>query len=43
MLISGKSPRMAWIKRFAQRPERLPFQPDTEIKMLAELPALLKD
>jgi len=33
--------RVAWINRFAQRPERLPFQPDTEIKTLAELPGLL--
>ena len=33
--------RVAWINRFAQRPERLPFQPDTEIKTLAELPALI--
>jgi len=33
--------RVAWINRFAQRPERLPFQPDVEIKTLAELPALL--
>jgi len=33
--------RVAWINRFAQRPERLPFQPDTEIKTLADLPDLL--
>ena len=33
--------RVAWINRFAQRPERLPFQPDTQIKTLAELPGLL--
>jgi len=33
--------RVAWINRFAQRPERLPFQPDIEIKTLAELPGLL--
>jgi 2-haloacid dehalogenase len=35
--------RVAWINRFAQRPERLPFQPDTEIKTLDELPGLLDD
>lgn len=33
--------RVAWINRFAQRAERLPFQPDTEIKTLDELPGLL--
>ena len=33
--------RVAWINRFAQRPERLPFQPDIEIKTLDELPDLL--
>jgi 2-haloacid dehalogenase len=33
--------RVAWINRFAQRPERLPFQPDIEIKTLDELPGLL--
>jgi len=33
--------RVAWINRFAQRPERLPFQPDIEIKTLAELPGIL--
>jgi 2-haloacid dehalogenase len=33
--------RVAWINRFAQRPERMPFQPDTEIKTLDELPGLL--
>ncbi|MBW2428282.1 MAG: haloacid dehalogenase type II [Deltaproteobacteria bacterium] len=33
---------VAWINRFAQRPERLPFQPHTEIKTLAELPGLLE-
>jgi 2-haloacid dehalogenase len=33
--------RVAWINRFAQRPERLPYQPDTEIKSLADLPGLL--
>jgi 2-haloacid dehalogenase len=34
--------RVAWINRFDQRPERLPYQPDTEIKTLAELPGLLE-
>jgi len=33
--------RVAWINRFAQRPERLPFHPDIEIKTLDELPGLL--
>ena len=33
--------RVAWINRFAQRAESLPFQPDTEIKTLDELPDLL--
>ena len=33
--------KVAWINRFAQKPERLPFQPQTEIKTLAELPDLL--
>ena len=33
--------RVAWINRFAQRPERLPFQPDIEIKTLDQLPGLL--
>ena len=33
--------RVAWINRFDQRPERLPFQPDVEIRTLAELPGLL--
>jgi 2-haloacid dehalogenase len=33
--------RVAWINRFAQRPERLPFQPDIEIKTLGQLPGLL--
>ena len=33
--------RVAWINRFAQRPERMPFQPDLEIKTLDELPGLL--
>jgi 2-haloacid dehalogenase len=35
--------KVAWINRFAQRPERMPFQPEAEIKTLAELPALLED
>lgn len=35
--------RVAWINRFAQRPERLPFQPDIEIKTLDELPGLLSE
>ena len=34
--------RVAWINRFTQRPERLSYQPDTEIKTLAELPGLLE-
>jgi len=34
--------RVAWINRFVQRPERLPFQPDIEIKTLADLPDLLE-
>jgi 2-haloacid dehalogenase len=33
--------KVAWINRFAQRRERLPFQPDKEIRSLAELPDLL--
>ena len=33
--------RVAWVNRFDQRPERLPFQPETEIKALDELPDLL--
>ena len=33
--------RVAWINRFSQRPERLPFQPDIEIKTLDQLPGLL--
>jgi 2-haloacid dehalogenase len=35
--------RVAWINRFGQQPERLGFQPDTEIKTLDELPGLLSD
>ena len=34
--------RVAWINRFTQRPERLSYLPDTEIKTLAELPGLLE-
>lgn len=33
--------RVAWINRFGQRRERLPSQPDAEIKSLADLTALL--
>jgi len=33
--------RVAWINRFGQSPERLPGQPDVEIKLLSELPELL--
>ncbi len=33
--------RVAWINRFGQRRERLPSQPDAEIRSLAELPGLL--
>jgi 2-haloacid dehalogenase len=33
--------RVAWINRFGQRVERLPGQPDIEIKSLIELPDLL--
>jgi 2-haloacid dehalogenase len=32
---------VAWINRFNQRRERLPAQPDVEIKSLSDLPALL--
>jgi 2-haloacid dehalogenase len=32
---------VAWINRFNQRRERLPSQPDVEIKSLADLPGLL--
>ncbi|MBT8364060.1 MAG: haloacid dehalogenase type II [Deltaproteobacteria bacterium] len=35
--------RVAWINRFSQRIERLPFQPDIEIKTLTELPGLLQN
>ncbi len=34
--------RVAWINRFGQRRERLPSQPDAEIKTLSDLPALLE-
>ncbi len=34
--------KVAWINRFDQRPERMPFQPVAEIKTLAELPGLLE-
>ncbi len=33
--------QVAWINRFGQRRERLPSQPNAEIKSLAELPSLL--
>ena len=33
--------RVAWINRFGQRRERLPSQPEVEIKSLVDLPALL--
>lgn len=33
--------RVVWCNRYAQRPERLPGNPDHEIRSLAELPALL--
>jgi len=33
--------KTAWINRFNQRRERLPAQPDREIRSLSELPALL--
>ena len=32
---------VAWINRFDQRVERLPFQPDVEIKSLTELPGIV--
>jgi 2-haloacid dehalogenase len=32
---------VVWINRFGQRRERLPHQPDVEIKSLSELPALV--
>jgi 2-haloacid dehalogenase len=33
--------RVVWVNRFAQAPERLPDQPDFEVKTLAELPKIL--
>ena len=33
--------RAVWINRFGHRPERLPAQPEAEIKSLSELPGLL--
>lgn len=33
--------RVAWINRFSQRRERIPYQPDAELKTLSELPGLL--
>ncbi|HUH83801.1 MAG TPA: HAD-IA family hydrolase, partial [Stellaceae bacterium] len=33
--------RVAWCNRYGQRRERLPGNPDCEIRSLAELPALL--
>jgi 2-haloacid dehalogenase len=33
--------RVVWCNRYAQRPERLPGQPDRQITSLAELPALV--
>lgn len=33
--------RVAWCNRYGQRPERLPGQPDYEMKSLAEVPALI--
>jgi 2-haloacid dehalogenase len=32
---------VAWVNRFGQRREQLPFAPDAELKSLDELPALL--
>jgi 2-haloacid dehalogenase len=34
--------KVAWVNRFGQSVERLPGQPDAEIKTLNELPDLLK-
>ena len=34
--------KVAWVNRFGQSKERLPGQPDVEIKNLMELPAFLK-
>ena len=33
--------RVAWVNRFAQARERLPDQPDVELRTLSELPALV--
>ena len=33
--------RVVWVNRFGQAPERLPDQPDFEVKTLAELPAIV--
>lgn len=33
--------RVVWVNRFGQRPERLPFAADAELKSLSDLPALL--
>jgi hypothetical protein len=33
--------RVAWINRFKQQPERLPFDPHVEVQSLANLPELL--
>ena len=33
--------RVVWCNRYAQRRERLPGNPDREVKTLAELPSLL--
>ena len=38
---SASGMRVAWCNRYGQRRERLPGQPDAEIRSLAELPALL--
>jgi len=33
--------RVVWVNRFGQAPERLPDQPDFEVKTLAELPEIV--
>ena len=33
--------RVAWVNRFNQRRERLPYQPDAELRTLSELPGLV--
>jgi 2-haloacid dehalogenase len=33
--------RVVWCNRYGQRRERLPGNPDCEVKSLAELPALV--